>query len=124
MEELFMKRRQFGLAILGGSLLGLSGLSEMLSANPVSVEASLFTHHHSAIALGKHYLTLYPEEANYEWLTTQTLHRLPANTEPHAIKKALKIQRQKDFYDGNTVMVEGWVLSRTEVRLCALLALA
>jgi hypothetical protein len=118
-----MKRRQFSLAIFGGSLLGLTGLSNRLAANPISIVASLFTHHHSAIALGKHYLALFPEEANYEWLTTQTLRRLPANTESQALKKALKRQSQKDFYDGNTVMVEGWVLSRTEVRLCALLAL-
>jgi hypothetical protein len=36
----------------------------------------------------------------------------------------IKRRFAKDFADGRTVMLDGWVVSRTEARLCALLALA
>ncbi len=119
-----MNRRQFTLTLAGCSILGLSGFVQSNSVPLTSsIVASLFTHHESAINLGKHYLTLFPEEANYDWLMRQTI---PTSTHsnPQTLKHALKIQRQQDFYEGNTVILEGWILSRTEARLCALLALA
>lgn len=38
--------------------------------------------------------------------------------------RTLEARRRADFRDGRTVRVEGWVLSRTEARLCVLAALA
>jgi len=38
--------------------------------------------------------------------------------------RVLEARRRADFRDGRTVRVEGWVLSRTETRLCVLAALA
>lgn len=118
-----MNRRQFTLTLAGCSVLGLSGFIQThpIPANS-SIVSRLFTHHDSAISLGKHYLALFPEEANYNWLMKQTL---PSSTytDLQTLKQILKTQRQQDFYESNTVMLEGWILSRTEARLCALLAL-
>lgn len=122
-----MERRQFSLILLVGcSLLGLTRFA--WSSNPttrsISIVANLFTHHDSAIHLGQHYLTLFPQEANYDWLVNQTLPHEYAHIQSQSLKQTLRMQRGKDFYEGNTVIIDGWVLSRTEARLCALLALA
>lgn len=119
-----MNRRQFTLTLAGCSMLSLSGFVQNSSVSSTSsIVARLFTHHESAINLGKHYLTLFPAEANYDWLMRQTLPK-STHSDSKTLKHALKIQRQQDFYEGNTIMLEGWILSRTEARLCALLALA
>ena len=120
-----MNRRQFSLTLVGYSLLGWSGLVQSSSVpSATAIVTSWFTHYESAVNLGQCYLTMFPEEANYDWLTKITLPNYPTYSDSRILKQTLKIQRQKDFYEGNTVMLDGWVLSRTEARLCALLALA
>lgn len=119
-----MDRRQFSLTLVGYSLLGWSGLVQSSSVpSTTAMVTSLFTHYESAVNLGQCYLTLFPEEANYDWLTKIILPNYSTHSDSRILKQTLKIQRQKDFYEGNTVMLDGWILSRTEARLCALLAL-
>ncbi len=119
-----MNRRQFGLTTLVGSLLSFFGLSTILLESTTPIITRLFTHHESAIALGRSYLDLFPDEANYDYLAQHTLHHIPTTTiEIQSIKKILQTQRQEDFRNSHTVILNGWVLSRTEARLCALLAL-
>lgn len=43
---------------------------------------------------------------------------------PSEIRKLAKLTIQSDFLHGLTVDLEGWILSLTEVRLCALAALS
>lgn len=119
-----MDRRQFGLTLVGCSLLGWSGIIQSSSVPSITaIVTSWFTHYESAVNLGQYYLTLFPEEANYDWLTRTILPDWSTQRDSQILKQTLKIQRQKDFYEGNTVMLDGWILSRTEARLCALLAL-
>jgi hypothetical protein len=119
-----MDRRQFSLTLVGYSLLGWSGLIQSSSVpSATAIVTSLFTHYESAVNLGQRYLTLFPKEANYDWLIRTTLPDEYNQHDSQILKQTLKMQRQKDFYEGNTVMLDGWILSRTEARLCALLAL-
>ncbi|TDI68072.1 MAG: hypothetical protein E2O86_07985 [Bacteroidetes bacterium] len=45
------------------------------------------------------------------------------STESTTITEVLRQQITDDYNKGNTVMVDGWVLSRTEARQCALFSL-
>lgn len=44
-------------------------------------------------------------------------------TETITITEALRQQITADYKQGNTVMIDGWILSRTEARQCALFSL-
>ena len=75
--------------------------------------------------LGRTYLAAQPHEAEaivlVELLGTDLgLTRYgPSEAELHEL---FRCRTRRDFEDGNTVTVQGWILSRTELRLCALAA--
>lgn len=77
------------------------------------------------IKAGKDYLKKNPDENDAD----QLIGLLGSNasisnlTDEKAIHEYLHEQVKKDFADGNTVMVQGWILSITEARQCALFAL-
>jgi hypothetical protein len=90
--------------------------------------AALMRHRASARVLGRAYLA----EARQEASPTQLACRigeacgagpgaLAALPEP-AVRHALAAAVRRDFTTGNTVVVRGWVLARTEARLYALCA--
>jgi len=41
-----------------------------------------------------------------------------------ALREITRLRISADFACGNTIMVDGWILSRTEARLCAIVALS
>ncbi len=77
-----------------------------------------------ASSIGRTYLQCVPEEANFEFIRSQTLAIHPAGM-PNAeqVGRMLQDRIRSDFATGETVEVDGWILSRTEARLCALAAL-
>ena len=112
------------------SLLGRLGLSALIDArrrrSDAEEVASLFRERESAIALGRFYLGLRPEEASREVLLSRLglsepdvseLTRDAVRTEVHA---RLARRHRDDFRRSRVVTVDGWVLSETELRLCAL----
>ncbi|TQV76267.1 hypothetical protein [Denitrobaculum tricleocarpae] len=96
----------------------------------------LFSNRHSAAVLGQLYLQLRPEEADTQKLETLLL--APANLEVLApqgpghrgrpdsrrLKAAFQELRRRDFDQGAVVQIGGCMLSVTELRLCALMALS
>ncbi len=77
--------------------------------------------------IGQAYLKVYPEERRRDWLI-ETIDKAiqpyvdgnrPANAE--RVFLALKQAVQQEYVRGEVSLVEGWVLSRTEVRLYAFL---
>ncbi len=80
----------------------------------------------SARALGNAYLAEHPEEADAEALARQVTELLA----PYArqtvagqeLADALARLRASDFRRGDVVDLDGWVLSRSEVTVCALVA--
>lgn len=81
--------------------------------------------------LGRHYLADTPDERDPATLLARlSLDRLiSASGDParqggfwRAVETdALKARREQEFASGETVIVDGWLLARTEARLCALL---
>ena len=81
----------------------------------------LFRYPDSARAVGAAYLRLHLEEADAERLTALLGADL-GDDEGAALASRLAARQRADFGAGRTVVVEGWVLSLTEARICALLA--
>lgn len=72
------------------------------------------------IAVGKKYIEDFPQENNKEQLT---LLLTGEDSHPYSDEQLrLKLDKQclEDFITDNTIVVNGWVLSRTEARQCAL----
>src|SRR5262249_25056610 len=82
----------------------------------------------SAERIGRHYLATLPVDTN----SSQLLMMSPAlgsalQTVQHDPAVAAQLLRRgiaDDFRRADTVLVNGWVLAATEVRLCAMIALA
>jgi hypothetical protein len=91
--------------------------------------ANFFHNKESARAIGLEYLRIVPAEANVRRLThlIGSSWYQPYDETAHAdigkIKKILLRQQREDFEKGRIVELQGWILSQTEARLCALAAL-
>ncbi len=92
--------------------------------------ADFFKSRESAIKIGQAYLRNAPAEADVNRLIelvslSQPEHRLELAHAQVARRRELLVRQQReDFRCGRIVKVEGWILSETEARLCALAALA
>lgn len=73
-------------------------------------------------ALGRRYLKSYPQESGREQLL-ETLIDGTAPGDHEALRKRLARRRGQDFRNGNIVIVDGWILARTEAQVCALTTL-
>ena len=83
----------------------------------------------SAAAVGRAYLADHPDEADRDRLAAQLGAGLrcqdcdPARSDTARLRAGLARQLRADFGQSRVVRVDGWVLSLTEARLCALAAL-
>jgi hypothetical protein len=73
-----------------------------------------------AAVVGREYLAAHPAEADGADLL-RYFRSLAGD--PAALRAVIGARLRQDFADGETVRVRGWVLARTEARLCALCAL-
>lgn len=84
----------------------------------------------SASAIGREYLRIVPEEAHNTVLLDHICRRSALNrarlmvSDVPATRDVLRLWIRKDFEQGRTVLVNGWLLSQTEIRLCALTAIS
>lgn len=90
---------------------------------------TIFTRPESARVIGRTYLKLFPAEADLHLLVSRfhedmkvCNHQKP-ETDPARLKAYLAMRQRKDFDEGNVVNVGGWLLSKTECRLCAIACL-
>ena len=77
--------------------------------------------------IGAAYKIQVPDEWNEQTLanlvlTDSTGHAIPESTESTKLYALLNQTILQDFEMGRTVIVNGWVLSQTEARQCALLS--
>jgi len=91
--------------------------------------ANVFGNKKSAGVVGRAYLRSRLAESNISWLLEELL---PANPEVYnslqassltQLKLYLLERRREDFRHNQVVNVDGWILSITEARLCALATL-
>ena len=80
----------------------------------------------SAAAVGRAYLQLAPLEADARRLLRLICSSGPAWHTANAgrLRSLIARQQAEDFQQGRVVSVQGWTLSNTEARLCALAALS
>lgn len=90
--------------------------------------ADLLRHHESAVQLGRSYVEsdpAYGALSAEQWaaMVLQSIGmdiNIPATIELGKIQDQVSRRVRKDFSDETVVLVDGWLLARTEVRLCAL----
>jgi len=131
-----MNRRKFIIASLG-CLTGFAFLRKAVSS-PVlpyiyrpesddigSMIAGLFPDPENAKVIGARYLAQYPERSDRNRIIADLgLPSLKSATQSRdSLKSWINESQRRDFAVGNTVIVNNWILSRTEVNLCALIAL-
>lgn len=83
---------------------------------------------HDARSVGERYLQLRPEERSTATLArelfgTRSLDEV-ARERPDSLKETILAGRASDFRNGDLVVLDGWVLARTEARFLALVALS
>ncbi len=83
---------------------------------------SLFSDLEAPRVVGGRYLALYPTEADRAALRASLIDSAWM-LDQNSLRAWLVHRCTQDFRDGNTVIVDGWVLARTEARACALVAL-
>jgi hypothetical protein len=119
-----LTRRGFLAALAAGIVGAVLGLRLYWREGrpPAGAEplARLLPHAENAARLGRRYLEETPQEADAAHLVA--LIGVAADTDA-ALRERLEARIRQDFIAGATVAVDGWLLSRTEARLCALLSL-
>jgi hypothetical protein len=126
-------RRTFllGAAGLGASLAWGFGASPFRAA-PLSRSerlASVLKHVDGARGVGREYLRQVSTEASPGVLTARVAERLPGGlgtidtVSDDRLRELLLSATAEDFRGLRTVELDGWVLAKTEARLCALAAL-
>lgn len=91
--------------------------------------ANFYVDKESAKIVGREYLQSLPSEANIGRLTdlicsTEGAQRAAfTHINEEKLRQMLIVQQRRDFEEGRVASVRGWILSRTECRLCALVAL-
>lgn len=131
-----MDRRTFVWVSLGGAASTFLPLLSCNSGDPelrgkLSSPHSL-SHMHDTTTLrelGEKYRQLVPGENRESRLVDLLLtnvqgERVPRSSDSLFLQDLLKEKIEYDFMTGNTVVLQGWVLSTTEARQCALFSLA
>jgi hypothetical protein len=83
--------------------------------------AMLFSDPQGAREIGRRYLALFPEAADLQDFKNSLLPEDEGNS-PDRIRARLAELRRSDFAAGRTIVLDGWILARSEVQACALLA--
>lgn len=104
-----LSRRDF-VALLGATGFAATTSVSLGQTGPADVTID----RQAAEAIGNAYLALRPTEKNF-----LRLNLAMAGIGPHNVNDAVR----RDFATGRIVHVDGWALSRTEARLCALIAM-
>lgn len=82
----------------------------------------LFTDLGPPTAIGRRYLEHFPRESNCVFLQTAITRKTQLHQRSQ-LRRLLAQKREHDFLNEDIAIVDGWVLSRTEARTCALIAL-
>lgn len=137
MAQKTITRRVFLHIVVGLSSLGLTLPARILSSlvgqrAPESLAANLakvFAHKKSAALVGVEYLRSVPREADARMLVDlicsreAELRATLIKADLKALRELLRHQQRQDFEQGRIVKLQGWILSETEARLCALAAI-
>jgi hypothetical protein len=123
-----MKRRNF-IVIASAGVAALAIPTVLYSLREDPVDSSMFQPRSLANiwdtdtlnTIGLNYMLKVPKEGRERIL----IKRLAGKSADMAGNQAARLEQQviSDFTSGNTVMIDGWILSVTEARQCALFSL-
>ena len=123
-----VRRRQLFVGVVSVAVATLNAASVGWRVRPDASDiaarriAGLFHDTASAAAVGRRYLARFPHERDSGFLLRSVLAgQTPATDD--GLRFHLARRRQRDFEAGRVVVLEGWLLSLTESRLFALVAL-
>jgi hypothetical protein len=120
-----LDRRDLLMALASGTLFASTPLGA-LSAAPrrdwASALSELLPHAGSAQAVGRAYLDTRPEDFQPQTLL-DTLFAGEDRADTRRLRDATTAAIRADFDAGRTVSLQGWILARTEVQLCAIVTL-
>jgi hypothetical protein len=88
--------------------------------------ANLFSEIDSAIVVGREYLRHHPDERDPDHVQHSLSIALGGRLEafdPAVLRQRVRCRVRQDFAENQVTLVDGWILSTTEARLCALAAL-
>src|SRR5687768_13624094 len=108
--------RLFGIALKVGDEAGRE------FAKPLDCFRDLFTDLGPPKAIGHRYLHEFSQEGNCAFLQKAVLGDRQLH-DAKQLRTLLGRKREHDFRNDDIAIVDGWVLSRTEARACALVAL-
>ncbi len=114
-------------AIVGA--MPLVGCGDPRSSALPEALATFYSDPDAAAEIGRHYLALTPRESDADVLVRAVagdeleLFRKLAIENPSELHELLRAKHREDFDGGRVVVVEGWMLSLTEARLCAIASL-
>ncbi len=84
--------------------------------------STLFTDLDGAHTVGKAYLDTYPEEGDRRFLMDKLFGSIKL-CGPGDFRCRLAKRRTQDFREGEVVLIQGWILAKTEARIAALTVL-
>ena len=120
-----LDRRDLLMALAGGTLFAATPLAA-LSAAPrrdwAAVLSDLLPSNESARAVGRAYLDTAPEDFDPQGLV-EDLFEGQDRAEMQRLRGTVASAVRADFEAGRTVSLHGWILSRTESQLCAMVTL-
>ena len=119
-----MKRRKFlGIATAGaaGVAWSAAGRERTLSEDAILGMPRLlrFLGHDAVCRIGVTYRGMTPVESSEQALAEALLASME-RVEPGTLETRLGARVQRDFDEGRILTIDGWIVSRTEARQCAL----
>lgn len=125
-------RREFLKLLRAIPLIGSLGALHCSAADSNRASAvkltGLFEQLQSAAAVGAKYVEAFPHERDLNLLLRELLIRRvdfdPSTASQSEVNRVMREQHRMDMRERRTVRLQGWLLSLTEARLCALAHLA
>ncbi len=108
------------IAVLAG---GLSNRHTRRQETLHKAMLAVFRDQDSARAVGERYLANYPEERDWRRLADDLFGREPLRLPAQSARGILTRRRHDDFANDRCVLVDNWMLARSEAQACALVAL-
>ncbi len=122
-----MERRNFLVSIAGVTVLTISGAiyysSRPIKYDALIVEPQLLSHiwdTDTITSIGNSYVSQTPKENSENELAKVLIENISGS--PEEMANSLTEKVANDFENGDIVMIDGWILSRTEARQCGLLS--
>jgi len=122
-----MERRNFLIGITGVAVVTISGslyyMSRPVKYDALIIEPQLLSRiwdTDTITSIGNGYMAQTPEENSENALAKALIDDISGSHDE--MVSSLKQKVANDFKNGDIVMIDGWILSRTEARQCGLLS--